>query len=205
MYPRVLRELADVIANPRAQCLNRKKYWMLSFTSPYWDQYRSISSYQHRQWVGVSTSLASLQIEMERRPSGRSCTWFRAVTNIVFVGRWLDWWQPSEKDLAMLIDEKFSVSSQFALVVQKVNHILGSIKVSMVSREWFLPCALVWPHLEYCVQLWGSYYKTWTCWEWVQLTAIKRIRAAASLLWGKAERDGVVQAWKRKGCRENLQ
>ncbi|GAB0205025.1 cAMP-dependent protein kinase inhibitor alpha [Grus japonensis] len=64
---------------------------------------------------------------------------------------------PKEKDLG------FNMSWHCALAAQKANRILGCNKrgVTSRSREVILPLysALVRPHLEYCVQLWGPQHK----------------------------------------------
>ena len=61
------------------------------------------------------------------------------------------------------MDEKLGKSWQCVLTAQKANCILSCIKSSVVSRsrEGILPfcSALVRPHLEYCIQLWGPQHR----------------------------------------------
>ena len=95
------------------------------------------------------------------------------------------------------MDEKPDVSQQCALAAWKVNCVMGCIKIGVACRERevivHLCSALARPHLEYCVQAWGSQHKKEVeLLEWVQrkerlrelsLFSLKKRRLWGTSLW----------------------
>ena len=75
---------------------------------------------------------------------------------------------------------KENMSRECALAGERPNCILGCIKHSITSqsREGIIPLcsALVWPHLEYSVQIWAPQFKKYVkVLECIQMRATKLV------------------------------
>jgi len=115
-------------------------------------------------------------------------------------------WSPTDdvgKDLGVLVDKKLNVSQQSALAGQKADRALGCIKSSVASRarEGVLLCsALIRPHLEPCIQLWGlQHKKDVDLLEGVQRRATKMIKGLEHLSYEDRLRElGLFSLEKRR-------
>ena len=103
-----------------------------------------------------------------------------------------------------MVDKKLNMTRQCVFAAQKASCILGCIKRSMTTRSreviLLLYSALVRPHLEYCIQLWGPHHKKdMDLLEQVQRRAIRMIRGMEHLSYEDRLRElGLFSLEKRR-------
>ena len=114
-----------------------------------------------------------------------------------------------EKNLGSLVEEKFNLTWKCALAAQITKHILGCIKSSIASRsrEVIQPLysTLVWPHLEYSIQLWNPQHrKDIEKLEQIQRRATKIIRGMEHLSYENRLRELGLFSLEKRRLREDL-
>lgn len=114
-----------------------------------------------RGWAAIQLNLEKLQSWVEKNPMKFKGTC--RVTHHCRLGADLLKSSSGEKDLGALVENRWCMSQQRALVAKKANKILGCVRKSTSDRSMklilFLYSALVRPHLECCVQFWSPHFK----------------------------------------------